>query len=844
MANTGKAVHIVGYAFEYECVNACTLRVHFSQYLDCGGGTTSSGNLVWQADTVGCTAPSPVSAWTSVVITEITPLCPTAVSNCTSGSSSLYGTRQYYYSRDYDICNASPCVYDLTWETCCRSASNTSFINPGSYSLSARNNIVNTAIAGCNNSPVYNQHPFFVHCLGQSGTFDFGAIDPDGDSLVYSLSNVYTSFGNPVTYNNNYSPTSPLGPNWIVRLDSQTGLLEIDPTPSSYEIAAIGIKVDEYRNGVLIASHLRDFQLTILPCPNNSYPEFEAIQNPVNCTVNDRDIYVCNSGQICFDLPTSDINAGQTLNLTWDQQLANASFSELGNSSITDTILGSSSNPPTAHFCFNPPSPGTYFLNVRLEDNACPFFGYRDQIYKIHVGNGPISATASALQTSCPSVDFAASGCGMANLTYQWSGAGGLSGNTANISHTYSGPGAYPWQVIVSNGVSADTIRDTIVVGSPSYASLIQGFGFLAPCAGLLYDTIHANAGYTNYTWSNGMSGPDLPVYIGGNYGLTVTDQNGCIYYDSVNVNWNPPSVYGNISTSLGQALQNQKVLLITYDSLSNSLSVVDSIWTDSAGYYHFCNVTDSIVYIKAVPSAFDYPNEMPTYADTTVYWNAAQAFVSYSQFPLQHDFATIFGMNSGGSGFLGGIITEGANKVAGLGDPVPNVTIFLRKRSNGDLLGYRITNVNGYFSFPGIPFDDYEFAVDVPRVDHILVPNLLIDNSHPFYDSLDFRLHSTYLELVMPTVAIESPEEGFEVEVLPNPFANVASLRLNLDSDSEVRISIWDALGKHIETLHRGKMVRGQYQFEIGTNLPSGIYFARLEINGQANLIKLLKSK
>lgn len=837
------ASHIYGAGMTYECVNSCTVAVSLRIYRDCTGSAVFVNQQpTWTGLTPGCTPPPNITGFILPSTIEVTPICPNAQSTCQNAAASIHGVEEHTWVQQFDVCAGSPCEYRLTWLDCCRNPSITSLAMPSSQSIYVQKSTINTALAICNNSPVYEKtYPFYISA-GSDQHINMGAYDPDGDSLVYLLDTCFGQNGVPLTYNSGYSPTAPLGSSWNVSLDAETGVLHLLATPGNVSVGVFCTLVKEYRNGVLIASHQRDLMVTAINNPNNVLPTFSPIANLTNGTVNGNEIFLCSPAPICFDLGTQDANASQILTLAWDGALAGATFSELGNPSVTDTIVGSASTPPIGQFCWTPPANGDYVVVFHVEDNACPLLGSNDLAVKIHVGTA-FAVTATATPTTCPSANFVANACGSGPFTYQWSGTGGLAGTTSSLTHNYASPGTYAWQVIVGNGTAADTVNGNITIGgTPSSASLLSGIYFVAPCAGNVYDTLIGPSGYSNYSWSNGLSTQNQIVSIGGIYGLTVTDASGCTFKDSTELYWASPDIYGYVSTSGNQALQNQKIYLIEHDTILQALNAIDSVWTDSSGYYFFCNVVDTNVFIKAAPSILDYPNEMPTYADTTLFWNNAIAFHPLSMSPFQHNFSTLFGVNPGGPGFIGGLISQGANKTNGIGDPMPNISVFLRDRNSGNYLGNQITNAAGYFSFGNLPLGDYDVVVDVPNVNTINVPQLTLDNQHQSLDSLDFRLHSTYLELVNSAVGIMDEGKGFEFFVTTNPFENFTQLNFNLESNAEFNLQLLDVAGRQIAILQNGFLQAGTYKYTIGSNLASGIYFARLEIGGKAQVIKLMK--
>lgn len=75
-----------------------------------------------------------------------------------------------------------------------------------------------------------------------------------------------------------------------------------------------------------------------------------------------------------------------------------------------------------------------------------------------------------------------------------------------------------------------DTLRILVKNSPPVYLGVDTGF-----CTG---DSLLLNAGnlFTNYTWSDGFTGPQRWIKQSGNYQLTTTYSNGCISRDTINI--------------------------------------------------------------------------------------------------------------------------------------------------------------------------------------------------------------------------------------------------------------------------------------------------------------------
>jgi len=64
-----------------------------------------------------------------------------------------------------------------------------------------------------------------------------------------------------------------------------------------------------------------------------------------------------------------------------------------------------------------------------------------------------------------------------------------------------------------------------------------------------------------------------------------------------------------------------------------------------------------------------------------------------------------------------------------------------------------------------------------------------------------------------------------------PNPFNPVTKIKYQLPLRSEVRLTVYDILGREIKVLVNQEKPAGTYEVQFdGSDLPSGVYFYRME--------------
>ncbi|MEM8523333.1 MAG: PKD domain-containing protein [Bacteroidota bacterium] len=173
--------------------------------------------------------------------------------------------------------------YEFVYQRCCRNQTIMNVVEP--LETGATYNIVLTerAMRGCNSSPRFKEWPPIFVCVDEPIFYDHGAIDEEGDSLVYRLCTPFTGANSDMP-----QPQPPADPPydtlaWVdptFNLDNLLGAgrpLRVDPRrgflfarPGLQGQFVVGVCVEEYRDGELLSSTRRDFQYNIGLCRETS----------------------------------------------------------------------------------------------------------------------------------------------------------------------------------------------------------------------------------------------------------------------------------------------------------------------------------------------------------------------------------------------------------------------------------------------------------------------------------------------------------------------------------------------------------------------------------------------
>lgn len=185
--------------------------------------------------------------------------------------------------------------YYIIYQRCCRNVSIFNIINPGEYGATYYTEITPLAQQLRNSSPTFKTIPPIAVCGGFKIAFDHAAEDKDGDSLAYYMVSPINGGGQGNTFQNceqvspqpdclppydsvvyrpPFTGQKPMGGSPAVSINSSTGFLS--GVPNIVGQFVVGIRVDEYRNGQLLSSSIRDFQFNVADCEKTVRAEISA----------------------------------------------------------------------------------------------------------------------------------------------------------------------------------------------------------------------------------------------------------------------------------------------------------------------------------------------------------------------------------------------------------------------------------------------------------------------------------------------------------------------------------------------------------------------------------------
>ena len=410
--------------------------------------------------------------------------------------------------------------YTLVYQRCCRNATIINILDPQDAGSTYMAQIPDVGTYGYNSSPFFNSFPPITICAGTPLIYDHSATDPDGDQLVYSFCTPYIGadasapmphiptpppystivWGSSFSVNNQISSSPPM------TINASTGLLTANPYAVGQYV--VGICVKEYRNGVLLEEHRRDFQFNVTPCDPLVLAKFGS-------SIGNADtVLAC--GQYSISFNNTSIGMQHCL---WD-------FGNPNSSSDTTSVVS-----PSYTYAGVGDYPVTLIVNPGM-----PCADTLVKMVRIHLPNH----TDFSVDTVCASTptqftDLSSTLDGVIS-SWVWEFDDGGIAFTSNPSHIYSEGGVYSVTLVsATNFGCKDTATKSVLV----YSLPVPDAKPDTMICDIDSLTLYSEGG-VNYAWApnynlnnSGIAQPIAQPDLNTTYTVTVTDIHGCVNIDS-----------------------------------------------------------------------------------------------------------------------------------------------------------------------------------------------------------------------------------------------------------------------------------------------------------------------
>jgi PKD repeat protein len=425
-------------------------------------------------------------------------------------------------------------------------------------------------------------------------------------------------------------------------------------------------------------------------------------------------------------------------------------------------------------------------------------------------------------------------------LSYFWF-ADGVTSQEKNPTFDFATPGPKLICLSISSGdrTCRQTKCDTIDI--PQLPACFANYTYI-DSAGYTFFFDQSQGNITSWSWDFGdgnistLQNPIHQYQYPGEYSVTLTISGpNCLQKITKPVVVAPRGglnkIAGCLYSAVDSLLYGAIVYLIKYDSAQGTLTAIDSVVVSSYDpqlCYSFANVPDGKYLVKAALLAIGpaYLNNLPTYYGDALYWNQA-AYVTVPPSFYTANIVFVPGQNNGGPGFVGGYVSQGANKNANASKPVEGATVILKGRDN-DAAIYTITGPDGGFELKNIPYGTYTLTTDALGLYH-KPQTIVISPSSTTHSNVELTVSKTDVITALP----KELSNDLSARLYPNPVKEEATLTFTAESYAEYCLDVLSLTGKNLRRYCFVPQNLGVNSVALPTeNLPNGVYLLKLEMD------------
>lgn len=531
------ASHIAGGTFTYQCLGNDSFLVSLILFRNCDGISLGTTAFV----TFSCPGQPNITASLNLTTTtgvDTSQLCATATSQCAGGA--FTGIEAWLYE---GIVVLPPCAsWTMTWTSCCKPTGVVNLNNSSSANTDITSTL-NNLVDSCNNSPIFTNIPIPYVCAGQSVDYNFGIVEPDGDSLAFSFTSPQ---GAGITFAPGFSAPVPIPG---ITIDPNTGQIQFT-APTTLGTYVVTVQIDEYdpNTGILIGSTIREIQFVVESC-SNQVPfggGFLSVSDS-NLVIDSNSLLMCYGASVTFDVVFNDLDTGDILTAS----------SNILSILPTATISYSGTNPLTATVSWTagPQSVPFSIFTINVEDDNCPVPGIASAQFDITVISSAYAGPDKYICFGTQTATLNASG----GTQFHWLD---INGDTIPVDQYFScnpcqnpvvAPDTSTTYILVTelpSGFGCDSVDTVEVVVAPNHEIIMPNDTFV--CYGdtiqfmVQMDTLFNNT----YQWNNASHlssdtvmqpfGTPLNAGVNTTYTVTVTSDSGCTKIASFDIASSP----------------------------------------------------------------------------------------------------------------------------------------------------------------------------------------------------------------------------------------------------------------------------------------------------------------
>jgi len=301
-------------------------------------------------------------------------------------------------------------------------------------------------------------------------------------------------------------------------------------------------------------------------------------------------------------------------------------------------------------------------------------------------------------------------------------------------------------------------------------------------------------------------------------------------------------TVYGDSANST--QIDTFKVWLISFNSTTNILTAIDSqiVSGQGSGNYNFANPANGSYRTKA--AHLNGPSSgtglVPTYHSTTfanspLLWSNASVITHTGGNTWGKHIYMAQGTVTSGPGFIGGNVSQGANKGTGAG--IPDMTVLLLD-ANNDPVAFTTTDANGDYSFSNLPNGTYTVHPE-NLGDATTAASVTIDATNVSQNAISFERSNTNKTITpLPNAIANVAAQALTFSVFPNPANNVVNINWAEYSNDLASVVITDISGKKVMSAQVSMNADASVNV---SELQTGFYFMSVVTESASTAQKLI---
>ncbi|MEM1054595.1 MAG: carboxypeptidase regulatory-like domain-containing protein [Bacteroidota bacterium] len=166
------------------------------------------------------------------------------------------------------------------------------------------------------------------------------------------------------------------------------------------------------------------------------------------------------------------------------------------------------------------------------------------------------------------------------------------------------------------------------------------------------------------------------------------------------------------------------------------------------------------------------------------------------------------------------GTVLEGAVRTPE-GAPLAGALVTARDQS-GEAVAFALTSSSGRYTLEGLGLDPVAVSVDLPRFEPTMRPASAQSGG---------RLFLTLAPFVSVAEETTPDLSDADLQVYPNPTRGEASVAFSLPEGADVRVAVYDMLGREVAVVAEGARAEGTHTARLGTEaMAPGLYLVRVE--------------